>query len=661
MPQHENDLNLLKKKYEEYLRLNYIKSRQDPDEEPYKTKYEARKLIETILNDLESNKFQFESLTSSEFLNTSNKYDHFYSKLEEKCQKTFQKQAKHFLIYKLFEFNFAKNLIETEEVEQGEKIVSKILREIDSLDQQQNSTSTNYDPLVINFKLNCFNELIFVWSSRTMYRECLNLIQSIEEIYEVYHENSKNICEPFMPVEIIILNQNSTDKKREKNFESVYTHSLFFIAQIYGKLNDSEKSAYYVQLTLQRHLAEFNESITTDENNRQEKKECESDVEQLDENVSFNPLDWATHSAALSQYYLVQGDFATTRHCLSCADAILNRLNADNKESAADSERLNEQTASIKRCWGKYAIELLKTSKQKLLASTDKPDQKCLRDELDLPSKFVFNLPQSVYNLIEAEKKAITSNLALDYDQARSIFLKGQSILNESKNYFILDGFVTDHCEIVRDLSELFCALLFYEESLENRCKMQKRRLDLLIPTCDEISEQYYLTMKRQFLFDIGSIYSDMMDLKLEILNAKTGNQKETINPKDYVSSVQKINTFAKNSIERFEKFLDTMKVQPERKHLPEKFDEHNVRSALLAKFYIGRLYSKIVTKEPQTKLDNMKLCLENYRYLVDYCDKEMRAENSQPFDCMRVEYNICKEMAVFLPAQMEKIRAKIY
>ncbi len=273
----------------------------------------------------------------------------------------------------------------------------------------------------------------------------------------------------------------------------------------------------------------------------------------------------------------------------------------------------------------------------------------------DMSSKFQFSLPSQVYNVNESEMNAITSNPALDFEQARKIFLKAQSILNEAKSYFVLDGFVSDHCEIVRDLSELYACLMSYETDLDRRCKMQKRRLDLLIPVCNEINEQFYLQIKRQLLFDIGSIYSDMMDSKLEIFNSK--EEKNAMITKEKIASVNKINQLAMSSIQKFEEFLNTMKIQPDRKVLPEKFDEHNTRSALLAKFYIGRLYSKILTSEPNKRLENLKFCTENYKYIIDYCDNEKRENNSGPYDIMKIEYEICKEMVVYLPAKMDKIR----
>lgn len=117
----------------------------------------------------------------------------------------------------------------------------------------------------------------------------------------------------------------------------------------------------------------------------------------------------------------------------------------------------------------------------------------------------------------------------------------------------------------------------------------------------------------------------------------------------------KKINEMIESSLKYFESFLDTMKVQPERARLPDKFDEHNIRPALLAKFYLGRLYSKLIVPEPARKLDNMKRTLDNYSYLVNYCDK-FKDETAH----MLAEYNVCKEMVFLLPAEMEKLRASI-
>ncbi len=66
---------------------------------------------------------------------------------------------------------------------------------------------------------------------------------------------------PFDSVELIGIDMQLTNEERKSSFESIYTHSLFYSAQIYGKLNDKEKSAYFCQLTLQRQLDQHNSQL----------------------------------------------------------------------------------------------------------------------------------------------------------------------------------------------------------------------------------------------------------------------------------------------------------------------------------------------------------------------------------------------------------------
>lgn len=676
--------------YQEYLNLNYVSSRNDPEEEPYISKYLARavliKQIEAVnaLNEseipnetcLETNEFA----KSNEISHLIRTYEHFLNKLDAKCLKKFNKKSKVFLITKLFEFNIGKNYVETEEIESGERIFSKIVQELEALTEGE--PEDYYNPILFNLKMSSSLELVFVWSSRGDYKKCHSLLTSIEEMYHIYKnssiknfiaENSDKPAEneqayttmPFDPSELIRLSLELTNESRKINIESLYTYSLFYSAQIYGKLDEKVKSAHYCQLTLQRQIDEHDEGTRKNEEKEQDPKAKKHFEQQPLEKIRFDPLDWATHAGALSQYYVCEGDFATARHCLVCADAILNKLNKErvNSEDTADYEKLKEQTQSIRRCWGKYSIELLKFAKQMLVESTDEPGTLSLHAQQDKPSRFHFNLPTSLYDVKSVELSAITSNIPFDYEQARSIFLKAQTILNEVKGFFVLDGYVSDHSEIIRDISELYNRLIFFDSDADRRCKMHKRRLDLLIPLCDSISEQYYLTLKRQYLFDIGTIYSDMVDLKIEILSEKQDKFKENpqlypFSPKESASAVTKINQLAKNSILRFEAFLTTMKVQPEKLLLPEKFDDHNVRPALLAKFYLGRLYSKIISTDAKIRLENCRITLECYSYLVKYCDDHREDNSKEAIDSMEIEYKVCKEMCAFLPGKLDKLSA---
>lgn len=71
-------------------------------------------------------------------------------------------------------------------------------------------------------------------------------------------------------------------------FESLHTHTLYYLTQAYKNNGQFNKSAEYGHKTLQRQLL----------------------------TKLYDPVDWAVNCATLSQYHLTQGDYISARHCL---------------------------------------------------------------------------------------------------------------------------------------------------------------------------------------------------------------------------------------------------------------------------------------------------------------------------------------------------------
>lgn len=171
-------LEELKKKYFEYLSLNYVKSLQDPEDEPYKSKYEARALLESLLPQIESEPYS---------TNSDIKQDSDLHRIYTSCLAKFKNLAPNAhigLMRKFFEYNLSRNYIETEEIEKGEKVLTRIADELVRLDSSKDGYE--YNPITAALELSCLNELIFVWSTRGDYKRCLTLIQTVEEIYQAY-------------------------------------------------------------------------------------------------------------------------------------------------------------------------------------------------------------------------------------------------------------------------------------------------------------------------------------------------------------------------------------------------------------------------------------------------------------------------------------------
>jgi hypothetical protein len=173
--------------------------------------------------------------------------------------------------------------------------------------------------------LNVLNQLILIRTSYEQYTDAIEIAKQAENLY-----NQSLSIEPYLLRELIHIDPSIQTNERREEFEQIYTHTLFYLAQIYAKLNHKEQSANYCRLTLERQLSIFNRDKT---------------------NKYFDALDWATNAATLSQYYMTNHDYATSRHCLMCADKMIENVQSDDK--------LDERKASFKRCWVKYAVNLL--------------------------------------------------------------------------------------------------------------------------------------------------------------------------------------------------------------------------------------------------------------------------------------------------------------
>lgn len=231
-------------------------------------------------------------------------------------------------------------------------------------------------------------------------------------------------------------------------------------------------------------------------------------------------------------------------------------------------------------------------------------------------------------------------NLFLN-SQGRKLFLEGQKWLNNAKEFYVLDGHVTNYVEILQDMSQLFKLLAFFDADFERRCKMHKRRIDMLSEVLVELNPQHYLLVCRQLMYEIAEAYSEMVDLKIAIAE-ESGEPPRA-------HAVNKINTLIKQSAKFFQSYLDSLKRNGK---LPETFDEDSVRPALVAQFYIARLHSKLICAAKRDKVENLKKSFDIYRYLVRYCDSHPH----MPEGVFKDELDVSREMAQLLPLKMDKV-----
>ncbi|GLV31337.1 uncharacterized protein CBL_11068 [Carabus blaptoides fortunei] len=586
----------LQEKYEKIKKLIEEDSKLDPESEPYISKYAARQLLISMKANLE--KLLDQSNENSEKLTAMLGAVWYYLGMIS---------------------------VDTEELSTGEIQLNKSI-----------SLVENYSlkPEFVLVMLNALNQLGILWSHRDDSEKSKEYLERSQKLYADFKD--LNIA----PVCFNDLFRSSGEKNEEESYmylEKTHTLTLYYLAQIYGSLKDQLKSAIYCHVTLKRQL-EFND---------------------------HEPIDWALNAATLSQFFMEKNGFKQARHHLAAAsnmlsiyEAKLNDTASLSEEYDAKMEAFKHRSADVARCWAKYGIFLLSSSRDRLLHHTDDeedcsmtctlssdlaqlqlaPDSTVSSD--DLSDLFFPSFDVQVYEL------QVTDQFVLTFEDARAVFLSIQSWLNEAHLYYTLENHATDYVQIVQDMSQMFNYLAFFEDNAERQSKMHKRRIDLLENAVKELNPTYYLQVCRQIWYELGETYITILEIKMD----KLRESPERPTP----HALQKINSLIEKSIANFLNFVNSIKETLNTESI-EKVHDDLERPTLKAYFHAAVMYGKFITPDKTVQLENTRKSLLYFKKMVDYCDKFEKATVH-----VKTELGVCREMVMLLPLKIMKISQEI-
>ncbi|KAL0616050.1 KIF-binding protein [Plecturocebus cupreus] len=607
-------------KFQAALALSRVELHKNPEKQPYKSKYSARALLEEVKALLgpapedEDERPEADDCPGAD--------DHTLG-LPAEVVEPEGPVGQRAVRLAVIEFHLGVNHIDTEELSAGEEHLVKCLRLL-------RRYRLSHD--CISLCIQAQNNLGILWSEREEIETAQAYLESSEALYNQYMKEVGS--PPLDPTECFLPEEEKlTEQERSKRFEKVYTHNLYYLAQVYQHLEMFEKAAHYCHSTLKRQL----------------------------EHNAYHPIEWAINAATLSQFYINKLCFMEARHCLSAANVIFGQTGKistteDTPEAEGEVPELyHQRKGEIARCWIKYCLTLMQNaqlSMQDNIGELDLDKQSELRalrkkeldEEESIRKKAVQFGTGELCDAISAVEEKVSYLRPLDFEEARELFLLGQHYVFEAKEFFQIDGYVTDHIEVVQDHSALFKVLAFFETDMERRCKMHKRRIAMLEPLTVDLNPQYYLLVNRQIQFEIAHAYYDMMDLKVAIADRLR-------DPDSHV--VKKINNLNKSALKYYQLFLDSLR--DPNKVFPEHIGEDVLRPAMLAKFRVARLYGKIITADPKKELENLATSLEHYKFIVDYCEKHPEAAQE-----IEAELELSKEMVSLLPTKMERFRTKM-
>ena len=586
--------------------LTEVEAKNDPEDEPYRSKYKARELYKELslkLKDRQSDS----NISGSD------------------------KQTIAYLILVLDQL-LGLNYIECEELSEGEDYLNSCLKSI-----QENQLAN-----AISLHITTLNHLGILWSERRDYEKALQYLQKSEALYHNYKKEIGDAPESLLEIlEPLEGDESEQAHLRCLQFESVHTHTLYYLAQVFAKLEQNGLSAQYCHMTLDRQLRAGD----------------------------YDPVDWALNAATLSQYYLTAERFNEARHCLASGSLIFSSAKkAPETLNEQDLELQFQRDSDIERCWIKYGLNLLEASRDAMfneIRSENGSEDKCesLKEDHNADKKTDSSSTETVpheddqaetgkeektfreFELeLTAYEELITDKFVRTFDEARGIFLFVVDRINNARKFYSLDSHASDAVEIIQDHSRAYKLLAFFELDMARQSRMHKRRADMLTDLLKELNPRHYLLVCRQIMFEIAEVYSEMADIKITLI------EMERLRPNPHYTG--KINKLIQQSIDNYQAYIDSLK--DGKPDLPEEFPPGDVRPALVAFFCMGRLHSKMLEANPSRRLALMAKSLECYKFLVDHCDK-----NASARELVSSEYDICKEMVSLLPLKMAKFRAE--
>ncbi|XP_072534499.1 KIF-binding protein [Salminus brasiliensis] len=614
---------------EKFRRANHlseVESRKDPENDPFRSKYEARELLKEIYCTLKN--VDAEESDGEEGETNGQPEQSGSEGGESGAGRTYPGDSRAGLRaakLAVIEYHLGVNHTETEELSAGEEHLMNCMALLEKCTVTQEN---------VTLFIQARNQLGILWAGRDETEKAQGFLETAESIYVQYMKEDGQ--PPMDLADFFVAEEDaSSQQERMRRFEMAYTHTLYYLAQVYKNLEQYERAGQYCHSTLQRQL-KFNQ---------------------------FVPLEWAINAATLSQYYITKTRYMEARHCLAAATVIAGLAGEVPSEAAAKEsqaeydkrEQLRQKRAEIARCWIKYCLNLLQDARKLLEDNIGELDldrqeelQRARRDEEEekergRKSAVLFDSSDTFDSICSQEEK-VSCVFPLTFKEARAIFLVGQAFVGQAKEYFEMDGHVTDHIEIIQDHSALFKVLAFFEEDLERRCKMHKRRVDMLEPICKDLNAQYYLLICRQLQFELADTFYEMMSLKLAV--AEKQDQPDA-------HIIKKFNHLCTSSIKYYDMFLDSIR-SPEGK-FPEVLEDDVLRPALVAKFGVARLQSKIICTNLDTQLENLNRSLECYNFIVQYCTEHPEAKKA-----VETELELSEEMVSLLPLKINRIKSKM-
>ncbi|KAJ1419444.1 KIF-1 binding protein C terminal-domain-containing protein [Ochromonadaceae sp. CCMP2298] len=698
---HENSGPLILEYDDTIMEADALCEIADPESEPYKSKYAARKLLDTIINKMDATRA--------------------ISKLEMKTatiaamdiRLASAKLRVGTISFECEEPHNAQTDLELACAYYFPDLVEKIYDMCKDDDEEKTLTAADIKPtpelrllseVLVLDAMKTLNMMGILWAGRGQVHKSMLFLLSARQFYTQHTAQG----------------EVRFAAKTLKELGQTFTHNLFYLAQAYGNLGDTATSCTYCHQTLQRQLTEGFKEIRT-------------------------ALDWVKNCGGIADFYLAMAQYNSCALALASAESVLRKTVIPRITNAAPEEpfikvsegqanfvsgNLNaaEIEAELHRKWGMLDVHVMRRAfergknfeslvamglsgqqaEEQLLGENDANGegdfdlkaykrkgaamiagtvfQLAERGALDTPETDADDTAVEV-SFFEGIKVSPTALLnrgdVSTFQEARKVFLRAAGRIDAARKYYVLDGYVTDHTTLTQEHSKLYHYLSVFEGDFKRKLAMQNRRLELLSPILKALNISSYEVLHKQLAYELGECSLAMLDMKLDKFRDR--NPAGDIEEKSLKKAeVAKCNEYSRAGLVVFAHFTYLYASMKDRTPdtvvqrlellplhlLAESFctspDEalisaDEVRPFLNAHFLSCRILSKVISTAafwpPSGQRTHFLVCcLRRYEWLSAFAPKICEKRGVKIEETFSEEHKIVQEMVRLLPSKIDRM-----
>ena len=501
-----------------------------------------------------------------------------------------------------FNYWLGLNHLETEELSTGERFMQTALATLTPL-------ATTYPTAVIDGH----NQLAILYTQRAHYHKAIAHLTTAQKTFQ----SIKHLLAP--PTAATSLPSNITcsySAGQQRVLQRLHTMTLYYLAQTYAKVDKRTLSAYYCHICLNRQIQAAAAEINDDDSTGNEDSKERLDVRE-----------WVLNAMGLSVWYSDQLDWESAWHCVKAAECVLERMEEGDDEN--EKEKRRELAGEVDKSIACFYLKFLQ----------HKPPPAAITSVADSPAVSAVATPSVLEKPIRFTVLSLPPlgcSHPLTLQTALPLFNAAYRHFHSALSAFPLDGYVTEHCQLLLDVAALYRSLLPYDALHE--AVYMKKAVAVLSRGLEGLSAVHFVELYRELAEELGNGYMALMDSKTN--DTHSGNNKR--------------NEYGMKAIHHYQLFAQTFQTKQndnsggKQKQLAVEKDD--MYKYLLVQFTVARLYQRLWTDNVTSLCTFHRKSLEVLQRIVRLCDEWQCGE------LFGSELAMCQEMVELLPRKMDKI-----